>query len=146
MAFLQSVSAGISEGLLTANAPGATLLTASQDPNCSTRCVAGRQRSNPLTWRATDPNREDNYNRQATVNLQHSSGVECLTIGYVANWSRNNERARPLNLIDPATEQRRPQFSDLFAEAPARRITAADLDRRRFSNACRSTELHLFAP
>src|SRR5262249_5592267 len=63
---------------------------------------------------------EDNYGRQATVNLQQQLGAStALTIGYVGNWSRHNERTRPLNLIDPATGQRaNPQFSQiLFAES-----------------------------
>ena len=109
------------EILLTANAPGATLLTRTQDPNLQypvASLAAGA--SNPPTRRATDPNRQDNYNRQATVNLQQQLGAStAVTIGYVGNWSRNNERTRPLNLIDPATNQRpNPQFSQiLFAES-----------------------------
>jgi outer membrane receptor protein involved in Fe transport len=109
------------ENLLIANAPGATLLTRTQDPNLRypvASLAAGV--SNPATRQATDPNREDNYNRQATVNLQRQLGAStAITIGYVGNWSRNNERTRPLNLIDPATSQRpNPQFSQiLFAES-----------------------------
>jgi hypothetical protein len=62
----------------------------------------------------------DNYNRQMTVNLQQQLGAtSAFMIGYVGNWSRHNERTRPLNLIDPATNQRpNPQFSQiLFAES-----------------------------
>ena len=112
------------ETLLLANAPGATLLTRAQDPNLRypvASLAAGF--SNPPTRRTTDPNREDNYNRQATVNLQQQLGAStAVTIGYVGNWSRNNERTRPLNLIDPATSQRpSPQFSQiLFAESSGR--------------------------
>jgi outer membrane receptor protein involved in Fe transport len=110
-----------SETLLTANAPGATLLTGTQEPGLHypvASLAAGA--SNPPTRRATDPARKDNYNRQATVNLQRQVGVSTsVTIGYVGNWNRNNERTRPLNLIDPAVNQRpNPQFSQiLFAES-----------------------------
>ena len=109
------------ETLLIANAPGTTLLTRAQDPNLQypvASLAAGVQ--NPPTRRATDPNREDNYNRQMTVNLQQALGAStAITIGYVGNWSRLNERTRPLNLIDPATRQRpNPQLSQiLFAES-----------------------------
>jgi outer membrane receptor protein involved in Fe transport len=109
------------ETLLIANAPGATLLTRTQDPTLQypvASLAAGI--SNPPTRRATDPNREDSYSRQMTVNLQQQLGTStALTIGYVGNWSRRNERTRPLNLIDPATGQRpNPQFSQiLFAES-----------------------------
>ena len=109
------------EALLIANAPGTTLLTRAQDPNLQyplASLAAGVP--NPPTRRATDPNREDNYSRQMTVNLQHQLGAStAVTIGYVGNRSRHNERTRPLNLIDPATGQRpNPQFSQiLFAES-----------------------------
>ena len=112
------------EALLTANAPGTTLLTRAEDPTLRypvAPLVAGV--SNPPTRRATDPNREDNNNRQMTVNLQQQLGAStAVTIGYVGNWSRLNERTRPLNLIDPATGQRPdPQFSQiLFAESSGR--------------------------
>jgi hypothetical protein len=108
-------------GLLTANAPGATLLTRVQDPNLRYPIVSsGAGVMNPPTRRATDPNRTDAYNRQMTVNFQQQLGAStALTVGYVGNWSRDNERARPVNLIDPATGQRpNPQFSQvLFAES-----------------------------
>jgi hypothetical protein len=109
------------EDLLTANAPGATLLTRTQDPNLRypvASLAAGA--SNPPTRGATDPNRRDNYNRQATVNLQQQLGAStAVMIGYVGNWNRNAERSRPLNLIDRATGQRpNPQFSQiLFTES-----------------------------
>src|SRR5262249_27984211 len=109
------------ETLLVANAPGTTLLTRVQDPNLQypvASLAAGVM--NPPTRRATDPNRHDNYSRQMTVNLQQQLGAStALTIGYVGNWSRLNERTRPLNLIDPATGKRpNPQFSQiLFAES-----------------------------
>lgn len=109
------------EALLIANAPGTTLLTRAQDPNLQypvASLAAGVQ--NPPTRRATDPNREDNYNRQMTVNLQQQLGaLTAVTIGYVGNRLRHNERTRPLNLIDPATGQRpNRQFSQiLFAES-----------------------------
>lgn len=112
------------ETLLIANAPGATLLTRTQDPTLQypvASFVAGV--SNPPTRRATDQNREDHYTRQITVNLQQQVGaLTSVTIGYVGSWSRNNERTRPLNLIDPATRQRpNPQFSQiLFAESTGR--------------------------
>lgn len=109
------------ELLLVANAPGATLLTRTQDPNLQYPLTSlGSGASNPPTRRATDPNREDAYSRQATVNLQQQLGaVTAITIGYVGNWSHNNERTRPMNLIDPATGQRpNPEFSQiLFAES-----------------------------
>jgi hypothetical protein len=128
------------EDLLTANAPGATLLTRTQDPNLRypvASLAAGA--SNPPTRQATDPNREDNYGRQATVNLQRQLGAStAVTIGYVGAWSRNNERTRPLNLIDPVTTQRpNPQFSQiLFAESSGSATYHAlqsSIDRR-FSN------------
>jgi Carboxypeptidase regulatory-like domain len=109
------------ENLLIANAPGATLLTRTQDPNLRypvESLAAGA--SNPPTRRATDPNREDTYSRQATVNLQQQLGAStAVTVGYVGEWSRKNERTRPLNLIDPLTNRRpNPQFSEiLFAES-----------------------------
>jgi outer membrane receptor protein involved in Fe transport len=109
------------ETLLIANAPGTTLLTRTQDPNLQyplASLAAGV--SNPPTRRGTDPNREDSYSRQMTVNLQQQLGAStAVTIGYVGNRSRDNERTRPLNLIDPATGQRpNPQFSQiLFGES-----------------------------
>jgi outer membrane receptor protein involved in Fe transport len=112
------------EVLLTANAPGATLLTRTQDPDLQyplASLAAGV--SNPPTRRATDPDRKDVYNRQATVNVQQQLDPStAVTIGYVGNWSRNNERTRPLNLIDPATGQRpNPEFSQiLLAESSGR--------------------------
>jgi outer membrane receptor protein involved in Fe transport len=112
------------EALLTANAAGATLLTRTQDPTLQypvASLAAGV--SNPPTRRATDPNREDSYSRQMTVNLQQQlKASTAVTIGYVGTWSRHNERTRPLNLIDPATGQRpSPQFSQiLFAESSGR--------------------------
>ena len=108
------------ELLLVANAPGATLLTRTQDPTLQYPLAPVFGVSNPPTRRAIDPDREDNYSRQMTVNLQQQLGaLTALTIGYVGNWSRHNERTRPLNLIDPATRQRpNPQFSQiLFAES-----------------------------
>ena len=112
------------ETLLLANAPGTSLLTRTEDPTLQyplAPLVVGV--SNPPTRRAIDPNREDNYSRQMTVNLQQQLGAStALTVGYVGNWSRSNERTRPLNLIDPATGQRPdPQFSQiLFAESSGR--------------------------
>ena len=109
------------ELLLIANAPGATLLTRTQDPTLQyplSSLAAGV--SNPPTRRGIDPNRKDSYSRQMTVNLQQQLGAStAVTIGYVGTWSRNNERTRPLNLIDPATGQRpNPEFSQiLFAES-----------------------------
>ena len=109
------------ETLLNANAPGTTLLTRTEDPTLQyplASLAAGV--TNPPTRRAIDPNRKDNYSRQMTVNLQQQLGAStAVTIGYVGNMSRNNERTRPLNLIDPATGQRpNPQFSQiLFAES-----------------------------
>jgi hypothetical protein len=128
------------ENLLTANAPGATLLTRTQDPNLQypvASLAAGV--SNPPTRLALDPNRKDSYNRQATVDLQQRLGAStAVTIGYVGNWSRNNERTRPLNLIDPATDQRPdPQFSQiLFAESSgsANYNALQTSINRRFSN------------
>ena len=127
-------------GLLIANAAGATLLTRAQDPTLQypvASLAAGL--SNPPTRRTTDPNRTDNYNRQMTVNLQQRLGAStAVTIGYVGNWSRHNERVRPLNLIDPATGQRpNPQFSQiLFAESSgSATYNALQLSiARRFSN------------
>src|SRR5262249_14746652 len=75
------------------------------------------------TRRATDPNRQDAHSRQATINLQQQLGAStAITVGYVGSWSRDNERVRPLNLIDPATGQRPdPRFSQiLFAESSGR--------------------------
>jgi hypothetical protein len=106
--------------LLVANAPGATLVTRAQDPTLQYPLTSVAGVTNPPTRRAIDPRREDNYNRQMTVNLQRQLGASMsLTIGYVGNWSLHNERTRPLNLIDPATHQRpNPQFSQiLFAES-----------------------------
>jgi hypothetical protein len=107
--------------LLVANAPETTLLTRTQDPTLQYPVASlGGGVSNPPTRRATDPNRADTYSRQATVNLQQQLGAStAVTIGYVGNWSRHNERTRPLNLIDPATGQRpNHQFSQiLFAES-----------------------------
>jgi outer membrane receptor protein involved in Fe transport len=109
------------EILSIANAPGATLLTRSQDPALQypiASLAAGV--ANPPTRRATDPSREDTYGRQMTVNLQQQLGAStAVTIGYVGTWSRHNERTRPLNLIDPTTGRRpNPQFSQiLFAES-----------------------------
>jgi Carboxypeptidase regulatory-like domain/TonB dependent receptor len=108
------------ETLLIANAPGNTLLTRTEDPTLQyplAPLAAGV--SNPPTRRATDPNREDSYSRHMTVNLQQQLGAStAVTIGFVGNRSRQNERTRPLNLIDPATGRRpNPQFSQiLFAE------------------------------
>jgi hypothetical protein len=125
------------EELLTANAPGATLLTRTQDPNLRypvASLAAGA--SNPPTLGATDPNREDNYTRQATVNLQQQLGAStAVTIAYVGAWSRKNERTRPLNLIDPATNQRsNPQFSQILLAESSGRATyhalQSSLDRR----------------
>jgi hypothetical protein len=111
----------VAEALLTANVPGATLLTRVQDPNLQYPVTsAGVGVVNPPTRRATDPNRTDAYSRQMTINLQQQLGAStALTVGYVGTWSRHNERTRPLNLIDPATGQRpNPQFSQiLFAES-----------------------------
>ena len=128
------------ETLLTSNAPGATLLTRTQDPTLQypvASLAAGISR--PPTRRATDPNREDNYNRQATVSLQQQLGAStAVMIGYVGNWSRNNERSRPRNLIDPVTGQRpNPQFSQvLFAESSGSATYHAlqTSINRRFSN------------
>ena len=128
------------EALLIANAPGTTLLTRTEDPTLQyplASLAAGV--SNPPTRRATDPNRKDNYSRQMTVNLQQQLGAStAVTIGYVGNWSRLNERTRPLNLIDPATGQRpNPQFSQiLFAESSgSATYNALQLSiTRRFSN------------
>jgi hypothetical protein len=128
------------EDLLTANAPEATLLTRTQDSNLRypvASLAAGA--SNPPTRGATDPNREDNYNRQTTVNLQQQLRAStAVTIGYVGAWNRKNERTRPLNLIDPATNQRpNPEFSQiLFAESSGTATYHAlqsSIDRR-FSN------------
>jgi outer membrane receptor protein involved in Fe transport len=128
------------ETLLIANAPGATLLTRTQDPTLHypvASLAAGV--SNPPTRRATDPNREDSYSRQMTVNLQQQLGAStAVTIGYVGNWSRHNERTRPLNLIDPATGQRpNPQFSQILLAESSGRATYNALQfsiTRRFSN------------
>jgi len=109
------------EGLLKANAPGTTLLTRTEHPTLHyplASLAAGV--SNPPTRRAIDPNRKDSYSRQMTVNLQQQLGASTtVTIGYVGNRSRLNERTRPLNLIDTATGQRpNLQFSQiLFAES-----------------------------
>jgi hypothetical protein len=128
------------ETLLIANAPGGTLLTRTQDPTLQypvASLTAGI--TNPPTRRGTDPDREDSFSRQMTVNLQQQLGTTtAVTIGYVGNRSRNNERTRPLNLIDPTTGQRpNPQFSQiLFAESSG----SANYDAlqasitRRFSN------------
>jgi Carboxypeptidase regulatory-like domain len=108
------------EALLIANAPGTTLLTRTQDPSLQYPLAPLAGVANPPTRRATDPSRDDNYNRQMTVNLDQQLGSSTsVTIGYVGNWSRHNERTRPLNLIDPATGQRpSPQFSQtMFAES-----------------------------
>jgi hypothetical protein len=128
------------ETLLNANAPGATLLTRAEDPALRypvAPLIAGV--SNPPTRRATDPNREDNYNRQMTVNLEQQLGAStAVTIGYVGNWSRLNERTRPLNLIDPATGQRpNPQFSQILFAASSGSATYNALQlsiTRRLSN------------
>jgi outer membrane receptor protein involved in Fe transport len=109
------------ESLLTANAPGTTLLTRTEDPLLRyplASLAAGR--SNPPTRRAIDPHRKDSYSRQATVTLQQQLGTSTtVTAGYVGSRSRRNERARPLNLIDPATGERPDaRFSQiLFAES-----------------------------
>jgi hypothetical protein len=112
------------EALLIANAPEATLLTGTQDPTLQYPVVSfAAGVSNPPTRRGTDPNREDSYSRQMTVNLQQQIGAStAVTAGYVGSWSRNNERTRPVNLIDPATGRRpNPQFSQiLFAESSGR--------------------------
>ncbi len=109
------------ETLLIANAPGTTLLTRTEDSTLQSPLASlAAGVSNPPTRRATDPKREDNYSRQVTVNLQQQLGAStAVTIGYVGNRSRYNERTRPLNLIDPATGQRpNPEFSQiLFAES-----------------------------
>lgn len=128
------------EILLSANAPGATLLTSTQDPTLQypvASLAAGV--SNPPTRRAIDPNREDSYTKQMTVNLQRQLGAStAVTIGYVGSWSRHNERTRPMNLIDPANGQRpNPQFSQiLFAESSGTAdYSALQLSiTRRFSN------------
>jgi outer membrane receptor protein involved in Fe transport len=112
------------ESLLIANAPGATLLTRTQDPTLQYPVASlATGVSNPPTRRAIDPNREDSYSRQMTVNLQQQLGAStAVTIGYVGNRSRRNERTRPLNLIDRATGQRpNPTLSQiLFAESSGR--------------------------
>ena len=108
------------ELLLVANAPGATLLTRTQDPTLQYPLASLAGISNPPTRRDIDPSREDSYSRQLTVNLQQQLGAStALLIGYVGNWSRHNERTRPLNLIDPATGVRAdPRFSQiLFVES-----------------------------
>src|SRR5262249_52395180 len=109
------------ELLLSANAPGATLLTSTQDPSLQYPVASNAGGApNPPTRRAVDPNRQDSYNRQATVNLQHQFGPwTAITVGYVGNWSRLNERTRPLNLIDPAIGARpnRLYSQILFAES-----------------------------
>ena len=104
------------ELLLVANAPGATLLTRTQDPTLQYPRASLAGISNPPTRRVIDPDREDNVSRQTTVNLQQQLGAStALTIGYVGNWSRHNERTRPLNLIDPSTGQRAdPRFSQIL--------------------------------
>jgi hypothetical protein len=106
--------------LLTANAPGATLLTRTQDPALQFPLPPAAGVANPPTRRAIDPRREDSYSRQMTLNLQQQIGASTVvTLGYVGSWSRNNERARPMNLIDPATGRRpNTQFSQiLYAES-----------------------------
>ncbi len=96
------------QNLLTGNAPGATLLTRTQIPTLSYPVASFASGfSNAPTRRATDPNRKDVYNEQVTVNVQQQLGPNTVaTLGYVGNWSRNNERTRPLNLIDPTTKLR----------------------------------------
>jgi hypothetical protein len=127
------------ELLLVANAPGATLVTRTQDPSLQYPLASQAGVSNPPTRRAIDPNREDTYSQQAAVTLQQQLGaLTALTIGYVGTWSRSNERTRPLNLIDPATGQRtNPQFSQiLFGESSGSatyRALQASITRR-FSN------------
>src|SRR5262249_23917452 len=128
------------ETLVVANAPGATLLTRVQDPNLQYPIAsAGAAVMNPPTRRATDPNRTDAYSRQMTVNLQQQLGAStALTVGYVANWSRHNERTLPLNLIDPVTGQRpNSQFSQILFAGSSGSATyhAAQISiARRFSN------------
>jgi hypothetical protein len=112
------------EILLVANSPGATLLTRTQQPSLQypVSSLTGGV-SNPPTRRATDPNRKDSYSRQLTVNLQQQLGRStAITLGYVGSWSRNNERTRPLNLIDRATGARpNPELSQiLYAESSGR--------------------------
>jgi len=129
----------LAETLLKANAPGTTLLTRSEDPTLEYPASLAAGVSNPQTRRAIDPNRKDSYSRQMTVNLQQQlGGSTAVTIGYVGNRSRLNERTRPLNLIDPATGQRpNPQFSQiLFAESSgSATYDALQLSiTRRFSN------------
>jgi hypothetical protein len=109
------------EALLTANAPGATLLTRTEDPDLQYPVASlASGVMNPPTRRATDPNRKDGYTRQMTINLQQQIGTTtAITAGYVGSWSRDNERTRPTNLIDPTTGVRPdPRFSQiLFAES-----------------------------
>src|SRR5262249_35411082 len=81
------------ELLLVANAPGATLLTRTQDPTLQYPLSSLAGLSNPPTRRAIDQSRQDNFNRQMTLNLQRQLRAStALTIGYVGNWSRHNER------------------------------------------------------
>ena len=67
----------------------------------------------PPNRESIDPNKNDNFNHQFTVNLQQQVGSNMSTrIAYVGNRSRNNQREKPGNLVDPVTGMRpQPQFS-----------------------------------